>query len=187
MTLTKDQNGFVFETEEMVGRIETDDAYHGVWQLHDKQTGREWIHPKYSALNLFRLFATHQGMGQPRHMPRTVTSNANSVTIHWDATQAHLGTIDARYTLTSPTTIDLNVTVKLSGTYAGYELFMSNYFAPILRPFVYLKTNRYGKSTDGQDVVPEQEINAHVQMALVNLNPEYDVPLAAYETFRKDL
>ena len=44
-------------------------------------------------------------------------------------------------------------TVRLSGTYAGYEIFMSSYFDPCFRPYVYLKGNRYGKASLGQDLV----------------------------------
>ena len=48
-------DSFDFETEEMVGSIQAGGTYHGVSQLVDKHTGRQVIHPDYSALNLFRL------------------------------------------------------------------------------------------------------------------------------------
>ncbi len=137
----------------MSGQIVPEGDYHGVWQLRDKTSGRELIHPKYSALNLFRLFAVHQGMGQPRKMPRSVTFNGNSVIIQWAATNEHQGEITASYEVTGPATIDLTVTVRVRGTYAGYELFLSNYFDPSFKPFVYLKKNRYGNSSEGQDRV----------------------------------
>ncbi len=44
--------------------------------------------------------------------------------------------------MSRPATIDLEVTVRNRGTYAGYELFLSNYFEPGFRPFVYLKGDR---------------------------------------------
>lgn len=152
-TITQDGDTFIFKTQDMRGRIAPEGAYHGIWELRDSTTGRDLIHPKYSALNLFRLFAVHQGMGQPRTMPRTVTCNGDSVTIHWAATDAHLGEIEARYTVSSPASIDLEIAVRIRGTYAGYEIFLSNYFDPGLRPFVYLKGNRYGKTSSGQDRV----------------------------------
>ena len=48
---------FAFKTDVMAGRIEPAGAYHGVSSLVDTRTGRQLIHPDYSALNLFRLFA----------------------------------------------------------------------------------------------------------------------------------
>lgn len=151
--ITEREGGFVFETEEMSGRIEPAGAYHGVWQLRDKQSGKELIHPQYSALNLFRLFAVHQGMGQPRVTERSVVFDRESVTVRWGATEAHQGELEARYAIAGPATIDLDLTARIHGTYAGYELFLSSYFDPVLKPFVYLKTNRYGKATEGYDRV----------------------------------
>ncbi len=151
--LTEQADGFEFETEAMAGRIAPEGAYHGVWALRDKASGQELIHPDYSALNLFRLFAVHQGMGQPRTLPRSVDCDGDSVTIRWAPTDAHQGDIEARYAITGPASIDLTVSTRIHGTYAGYELFLSSYFDPDLRPYVYLKGNRYGQSADGQDRV----------------------------------
>jgi len=151
--IAQDGDGFGFETETMVGRIAPQGAYHGVWQLRDRVSGRELIHPKYSALNLFRLFAMHQGMGQPRSMERSVSCDGNTVTIHWKGTEAHLGELEAKYTVAGPSAIDLDLTARLRGNYAGYEVFLSSYFAPTFRPFVYLKGSRYGKSAVDQERV----------------------------------
>lgn len=148
-------NAFDFETEEVEGSIQPDGAYHGVTRLIDKRTGRQVIHPKYSALNLFRLFSVNQGMGQPRTMARTTESFPNAVEIGWPATDAHQGELVARYEVVEPNGVDLTVTLRCRGTYAGYELFMSNYFDPVLRPHVYLKGNRYGRSAgDPELIVP---------------------------------
>lgn len=151
--LTQDADGFVFETEAMTGRIAPQGAYHGVWQLRDKVSGRELIHPKYSALNLFRLFAVHQGMGQPRLMERSVSCDGSSVTIHWKGTEAHLGELEARYTIAGAAAIDLDVTARVRANYAGYEVFLSSYFDPAFRPFVYLKGRRHDRSAAAQERV----------------------------------
>jgi len=151
--LTPNADGYAFETEAMVGRIAPQGAYHGIWQLRDKVSGRELIHPKYSALNLFRLFAVHQGMGQPRLMERSVSCDGSAVTIHWAATEAHLGELEAKYTIAGPAAIDLEVTARVRGSYAGYEIFLSSYFDPAFRPFVYLKSSRNRKSAVDQERV----------------------------------
>ncbi len=139
-----DTNAFDFETEAMAGSIQLEGAYHGVTDLTDKRTGRQVIHPKYSALNLFRLFAVNQGMGQPRLMERTTRTDGDAVEVHWPATDAHQGEMTARYEVREPDCIDLGVTLRCCGTYSGYELFLSNYFDKAFRPHVYLQGSRYG-------------------------------------------
>jgi hypothetical protein len=146
-------NAYDFETEEMAGSIQPEGAYHGVTRLIDRRTGRQVIHPKYSALNLFRLFAAHQGMGQPRLMARTTGVFPNAVEVRWKATEAHQGELIARYEVVEPNGVDLTVTLRCAGTYAGYELFVSNYFDPALVPHVYLKPNRFSHSTGEADLV----------------------------------
>jgi hypothetical protein len=151
--LSQDEDGFTFETEAMMGRIAPQGAYHGISQLRDKVSGRELIHPKYSALNLFRLLAVNQGMGEPRYMKRSVSSDGDAVTVRWAATEGHLGALEATYTVRAPATIDLTVKARTQGSYAGYEVFLSSYFEPILRPFVYLKVGRYGVAGQEQERV----------------------------------
>ena len=121
---------FAFDTDVMAGRIEPAGAYHGVGSLIDKRTGRQLIHPDYSALNLFRLFAQHQAMGQPRFMERSTSAVAGGVEIRWPPTAEHQVELVARYTVPAADAIDLRVTVRSEGTYAGYELFP----AQLLRP-----------------------------------------------------
>jgi len=134
--------GFEFETEQMKGTIRLDGAYHGVTRLVDKRTGRQVIDPRYSALNLFRLMSVNRMMGLPRQMERTITTEPSSVRVTWPATETHAGEISARYEVVSQNAIDVTVTVRSQGTYAGYELFMSNYFDKALRPHVHLQTLR---------------------------------------------
>ncbi len=153
LSLNPATNAYDFETEEVAGSIQPEGAYHGVTRLTDRRTGRQVIHPKYSALNLFRLFAVHQGMGQPRMMARATEVHPGAVEIHWPATDAHQGELTARYEVAEPNAVDLTVTLRCQGAYAGYELFMSNYFDPELRPHVYLKANRYGRSAEGPERV----------------------------------
>lgn len=144
---------FAFDTDVMAGRIEPAGAYHGVGSLIDKRSGRQIIHPDYSALNLFRLFAHHQGMGQPRSMERSTSAVAGGVEIRWPPTAEHQIELVARYTVPEADAIDLRVTARSHGTYAGYELFLPSYFDPALRPRVYLRGNRYGEPEGSPDLV----------------------------------
>ncbi|MDA0833851.1 MAG: hypothetical protein O2955_04370 [Planctomycetota bacterium] len=151
---------FDFETERMRGTIRLDGAYHGVTELVDKATGRQVINSKLSALNLYRLMSVNRVMGVPRYMNRTTKSAINWVEATWPPSDAHLGEVTsrhqgqvtARYQISSPQAIDLTITVESRGTYAGYELFLSNYFDKSLIPYVYLKPV-HGSKQSSRDLV----------------------------------
>lgn len=147
--------GYDFETAAMTGTIKADGPYHGVTKLVDKRTGRQVTDARYSALNLFRLFSVNLGMGTPREMERKVNATGTAVEITWPATEAHQGEITARYEVREPDTIDLTVTLKAKGTYAGYELLLPSYFDKVMIPHVYLKRRAISnKPTDVDLVVP---------------------------------
>jgi len=141
--------GFDFQTEEIDGAIRLEGAYHGVARLVDRRTGRQVIDSRYSALNLFKLMSVNLAMGQPRTMPRTIETGPGWGQVRWGATDSHRAEVLARYEIRPPNAIDLSVTVKSRGTYAGYELFLSNYFDKALRPHVYLEPAR-GRPAAGE-------------------------------------
>ncbi|MEQ1859569.1 MAG: hypothetical protein ABMA13_06510 [Chthoniobacteraceae bacterium] len=144
-----------FETAAMSGSIKGEGPYHGVTRLVDKRTGRQVIDARYSALNLFRLFSVNLGMGTPRAMERKVGATDTAVEITWPATEAHQGEITARYEVRDPGTIDLTLTLRVRGTYAGYELLLPSYFDKVMIPHVYLKRRAIStKPTDVDLVVP---------------------------------
>ena len=154
-SLNEANGGFDFETAQMQGTVRLDGKYHGVTGLIDKRTGKQVIDPRYSALNLFRLFSVNQGMGQPRTMERTTHVSSDWIEVKWPATDGHKGEITARYEVSSPNTIDLTVTVQVHGSYRGYELFLSSYFDKALRPHVYLKPQRRaGAEAEPELVLP---------------------------------
>jgi hypothetical protein len=140
-------DGFQFATSEMEGTIRLDGVYHGVTRLIDKRSGRQVIDPRYSALNLFKLMSVNLMMGQPRQMERTIHSGPGWVEARWPATESHHGELVARYELCPPAAINLVLTVRARGSYAAYEVFMSNYFDKALRPHVWLK-DRKGTGAD---------------------------------------
>ena len=135
-----DNTSFDFETDRIQGTIRTDGAYHGITRLVDKQTGRQVIDSRYSALNLFKLMSVNQIMGQPRNMERTTRASARWIEIQWAPTDAHAAWVTARYEVPEANAVDLTVTVRSRGTYRGYELFASHYFDKVMRPYVYLES-----------------------------------------------
>lgn len=104
-----------FQTDEIAGTIQLEGAYHGVTRLVDRQSGRQVIDSRYSALNLFKLMSVNLAMGQPRTMPRTIETGSSWGQVGWGATAAHRAEVVARYEIRPPNAIDLSVTVKSLG------------------------------------------------------------------------
>jgi len=146
----EEQFALDFETSDVQGSIRAEEAYHGVARLTDKRTGLQLIDSRYSALNLFRLFATNLGMGTPRTMDRQIKVTDRSVEIHWPPSEAHQGEITARYEVREPNVVDLCVTVRALGTYSKYEILLPNYFDKTLVPHVYLKPSRRAGNPDAE-------------------------------------
>lgn len=144
---------FAFDAGQITGFIQPEGAYHGVTQLTDKRTGQVLTDTRYSALNLFRLFAVNLGMGTPRKMFRKVKTTATAVEILWPAEEAHQGEITARYEVRQPNLVDLTITLRCRGTYAGYELLLPNYFDKALIPHVYLKRRAKANAPAEADLV----------------------------------
>ncbi|MBI5801643.1 MAG: hypothetical protein HZA92_13095 [Verrucomicrobia bacterium] len=144
---------FDFETPVMSGSIRAEGNYHGVSRLVDKKSGRSLLDARYSALNLFRLFSVNLGMGTPRTMKSTVRATDTAVEITWPATPEHQGVITARYEVREPDTIDLHLTLRCKGTYAGYELLLPNYFESSMVPHVYLLRRAIGDKAPAADLV----------------------------------
>lgn len=156
LTKNAETGAFDFDTPLMSGSIATEGPYHGVVRLVDKQSGRQVNDARYSVLNLFKLMSVNLGMGTPRLNKREVKASDTAVEIFWPATEDHQGEITARYTVSGPATIDLHLTLRVKGTYAGYELLLPNYFDLAMIPHVYLLRRAVGgKNPDADPVVPE--------------------------------
>lgn len=148
-----DTNAFDFDTPLMSGRIVAEGAYHGVTRLVYKSTGKTVNDPRYSVLNLFKLMAVNLGMGTPRLTKREVRATDTAVEIFWPATPEHQGEITARYEVPGPDTIDLHLTLRAKGTYAGYELLLPNYFDVAMMPHMYLLRRAIGDTPPEADLV----------------------------------
>ncbi len=144
---------FDFDTPVMSGSIKAEGSYHGVTHLVDKRSGKELTDARYSALNLFRLFSVNLGMGTPRTMKRKVHATETAVEITWPATDEHHGEIVARYVVREPDTIDLRLTLRVKGTYAGYELLLPSYFDTTMIPHICLEGRRRSSKPPEVDLV----------------------------------
>ena len=165
VSLTYDDKSSVydFETAELKGSLRAQspdpqvDIRHGISQLVHKPSGVSIIHPKYSGLNLFRLFATHTGLGEPRLFERAVRVEGDTLIVNWGPADEHFASIEARYQVREPNLIDLTITVCAEATYESYEIFLSNYFDPPLLAHVYLATDRYTREPGTEELVAPQE------------------------------
>ena len=149
------EGGYDFKTKEMTGTIVPTGEYFGVTRLIDPRSGRQLIDPRYAALNLFKLMAANQFMGEPRAMERTIetASNGNGLEITWPPTDRHQAEVTARYEVNEPDSVDLTVTVRAVGVYPAYEIFASSYFDSELKPHVLLQPAR-GRNREPDLVVP---------------------------------
>lgn len=148
-----------FETEHVRGVIQPQEAYHGVASFIDKRSGYDLVHPDYSALNLFRLFSTNQGMGMPRTMPRQVRKLEDGFEVVWPATEAHHAELTAVYRVVPPDAVDLTLMVVSQANYPAYEVFAPSYFNVELVPHIYLRAARYGGGTSGGPVLTVPTVN----------------------------
>lgn len=142
-TVTPDgENRYSFETTQVKGSFQAEGSYHGVNRFAQKQTEQQVIDSRYSALNLFKLMARNQYMGEPRRMDRVVKVTSDALEITWPPTEQHKAEIKAVYEVSGPASVDLTLTVRSEGTYPAYEVFVPNYFVQALRPHLYLKPAR---------------------------------------------
>jgi hypothetical protein len=153
LTLNPQTQTYDFETATVSGSIRPDGAYHGVSRFLHKATGTQVIDARYSALNLFRLFSVNLGLGNPREWSREIKATDTAVEIFWAETDAHQGMITARYEVREPGDVDLTLTLKSLGTYAGYEILLPNYFDKSMIPHLHLKRRAIGAAPPEIDLV----------------------------------
>jgi hypothetical protein len=142
------RHGWAFETAELSGFLLPDGQRHGVKTLVHKPTGLEVVHPDYDVLNLFLLFSTNLCLGTAREKDRQVQQIDGGVRVTWPPTDDHRAELIADYLFKEPNIIDLVVTIRSNWPYPAYELFLSNYFDPTMRPYVYLEGSPYASPPD---------------------------------------
>lgn len=138
-----DANGWHFETADLEGFLLPHGQRHGIKTLVHRPTGIDVVHPDYDVLNLFLLFSTNLCMGTAREKDRTVEEIDGGVRVTWPPTNDHRAELIAEYRLVEPDAIDLLVTVRSHWPYPAYELFLSNYFDPAMRPYVLVQGSEY--------------------------------------------
>jgi len=83
------QTLFHFETDLIKGTLQPAGHRHGIRKLIHKPTGISIVHPEFSLLNVYLLFATGQCMASARSFRRTVSVEPNAIHVHCEPTHAH--------------------------------------------------------------------------------------------------
>ncbi|MFT5368966.1 MAG: hypothetical protein ACI8V2_003940 [Candidatus Latescibacterota bacterium] len=125
---------FTFDTGLLSGTLQPIGHRQGIRQLIHKPTGLSLVHPDFSLLNLYLIFATGQCIASARAFKRTITTKSNRVRIHCDPTNQHRANLSLTYHLVSPNVIDLHVAIRTRDDYKAYEALLSNYFDLALKP-----------------------------------------------------
>ena len=125
-----------FETDLIRGTLQPSGHRHGIRKLIHKPTGLSLVHPEFSLLNVYLLFATGQCIASARSFRRTVSIKSNTITVHCEPTRAHRADLTLIYRLSPPNAIDLSISVRARDHYPGYEALIANYFDLALQPHI---------------------------------------------------
>lgn len=145
----KDQ--WAFSLDQVSGQLQIEGAAHGVRSLRSKRTNYEWLQPRMWGLHSYRLLARNEWLGQGDDVPMRGQMQDHYPTISWPAVPQHRVQTTARYVLSPPNAIDVELTFRFEAAYHDYEAFWSNYFSPGNTPHVFA-TRPYGRpgATDAQ-------------------------------------
>lgn len=131
---------YEFDTGLFQGRLKMDGKYQGVYPLIDVATGTD-LTPPPGVFSPYRVFTTNRRYGNAaRDWPtQTRLLDSGGVEVRWPAAEEHPLEMTAVYCWTTPDTLDLEIAVKPQQPMAGFELFLSSYFAQGFRASVYLR------------------------------------------------
>ena len=140
---------FAFDTGALKGTLRADGKCQGIIPLVDTRSGANLAH-SVGVLSYYRLFSTGKRYADGRSRPTTNKLLPDgAVKIHWPADEANPFEMEALFRWKSPTTIDLETTVKPTQDLPRFEVFLSSYFAKEFRSFVYVKPARSGSGKPG--------------------------------------
>lgn len=131
----------------------TDGTHHGISSLEWKDGGLQLAKAPF-VLNLYRVLAANELLGEARNRPYSVTTqlrNSGTTSSHpairlsWEPWQEHPVRLSATYTLGEPNQIDLSIEIEALAAVRAYELFLSSYFDPVLEPHVIARQQRNAK------------------------------------------
>jgi len=137
---------FTFENDLLSGVLQPTGHRHGIRKLIHKPTGASLVHPDFSMLNLYLLFATGKCIASARTFQRTVTPKSRRIHIFCEPTQQHRINLQLSYQLVSQNAIDLKITARSRDDYPAYEALVANYFDLALKPQFCISDSNFSRS-----------------------------------------
>ncbi|NUQ01942.1 MAG: hypothetical protein HUU35_19015 [Armatimonadetes bacterium] len=141
-------NECTFETEQIRGKIGSEGQQHGFRDLEFKANGSKPLNPSLYLGHIYRLLADGRFMIQARDHPHAGRIEEDRVVIRWEPLPEHPASIEAVYQVSGENTLDFTITCRLEQAMERYELYLSHYFAPAFRPYLYLKAAPYQRSEE---------------------------------------
>ncbi len=128
-----------FATTALRGAVCCQGDTHGFRDLELLANGARPANPSLYLGHVYRLLADGAYLMTARERPHRGHLADDHALVHWDALPEHPGTIEAEYRVSGEHTLDLTVTVAVTRPLRRYELYLSHYFAPAWRPYVWLR------------------------------------------------
>jgi hypothetical protein len=141
---------FSFRTQGMEGVLAADGVRHGVLQLTERQSG--FSVTGGPLLAVYRLLARGAWMGEAREMPHRVEGLPDGLRLTWPPRLVHQVHLTATFRVVEAAgvdALDLELDAVGHAAYDGYEVFVSNYFAPGLRTGAYVRAVAGEPSDEG--------------------------------------
>ncbi|MBI2302849.1 MAG: hypothetical protein HYU66_28415 [Armatimonadetes bacterium] len=161
LTPTDDPNVVSFATAELRGAIESQGECHGFRALEFLPSGSRPANPALYLGHVYRLLSHGRYHMTAREEPHTGRIEPARVVATWEPLAVHPAHIEAVYQVSGEHTLDFTVTVRPTEPLPAYELYLSHYFAPAWRPYVYLQPAPYLRS--GEPVLWPCEVNEFIR------------------------
>ena len=161
---------FRFDTGTVRGLLRMTGRNQGIVSLVDVESGTELIH-SVGALSYYRIFSSGRRYGNAaRDWPtRSRLLPDGAVEVHFEPEDAYPFQLAAIYRWSTPDTLDVETIVEAGEPLPKFEVFLSSYFSPQMRCYVYGAPNYFEK--------------AQPQLIAVDVNPLID---GTYLAFPRD-
>lgn len=143
---------FTFDTGLFRGKLCADAKNQGMPTFVDVKTGEELAHGggNPGLLSYYRLFSSAKRWGDPkrgdtfRGWPKSAKALPDGAAqIHWPVGDDHPVEVTATYRWTGSNTLDLETVAKPTIDLPEFEIFLSSYFNPNFKNYVYIQAPRF--------------------------------------------
>lgn len=148
LTRSDDAHEARFETDALRGAIGSEGQTSGFRDLEFKPSGVRPNNPRLYLGHVYRLLADGRYLMTARDVEHSGRIESERVVTEWQPSEVHPGSITAVYEVSGENTLDFTITVQATAPMQRYELYLSHYYAPAFRPYLYLQAAPYLKSDE---------------------------------------